>query len=368
MGYQSNQLFEKNIMDIETIYSNKLYNEMLSNAKAVEHILNQANKDIAKRIGRFELRHPETIYQGSFYKINRQLAKQVDDMMNILHKELQNSIESGMANGWNLANKKNAILVDSYTKGVALSSAIRESFNQLNLNAMTSFIGRTESGMNLSKRVWKLTEVCKDQLELYLSSGISTGKSAAGISIDVRKYLKEPEKLFRRVRKDGKLVLSKTARGYHPGAGIYRSSFKNARRLTATETNMAYRMSDFTRRQQLPFVTGIEVHLSGMHPRMDLCDDLQGKYPKGFMFGGWHVLCICYSTSIKLNKDEFIDFINTGNIRPQRFIRTIPKSAGNWIEKNKGKIARYKSRSYFLRDNFTKDFKLKKQVIKIQKI
>ena len=51
-------------------------------------------------------------------------------------------------------------------------------------------------------------------------------------------------------------------RDYHPGQGVYRSSYKNARRLAVTETNMAYRTSDYLRWQQMEFVVGIRVVMS----------------------------------------------------------------------------------------------------------
>ncbi|MBR3455746.1 MAG: hypothetical protein IKH26_10515 [Bacteroidaceae bacterium] len=43
------------------------------------------------------------------------------------------------------------------------------------------------------------------------------------------------------------------------------SSYKNARRLAATECNTAYRTADHERWQQMDFVVGQEVHLSGNH-------------------------------------------------------------------------------------------------------
>lgn len=77
------------------------------------------------------------------------------------------------------------------------------------------------------------------------------GKSANYLISDVRKYLKNPDALFRRVRdKHGNLRLSKAAKAYHPVRGVYRSAYKNALRLTATETNMAYRTADHLRWQQ----------------------------------------------------------------------------------------------------------------------
>ena len=141
-------------------------------------------------------------------------------------------------------------------------------------------------------------------MELALDIGIGEGRSAAELSRDVRRYLNHPERLFRRVRdKHGNLVLSQAAKAFNPGQGVYRSSFKNARRLTATETNMAYRKADNERWQQLFFVVGFEVKLSNNHsingvPFTDICDELAGKYPKTFVFTGWHPLCRCYTVPI----------------------------------------------------------------------
>ena len=79
--------------------------------------------------------------------------------------------------------------------------------------------------MNLSQRVWRIVEQTKQELELALDLGHGEGKSAAGLSRDVRQYLINPDKLFHRVRdKHGALHLSKKAEAYHPGRGVYRSS------------------------------------------------------------------------------------------------------------------------------------------------
>lgn len=93
----------------------------------------------------------------------------------------------------------------------------------------------------------------------------------------------------------GVLRLSKAAKAYHPGRGVYRSSYKNALRLTATENNMAYRTADHLRWQQLDFVLGIEIKLSNNHPCDDICNELAGVYPKDFKFVGWHPFCRCFS-------------------------------------------------------------------------
>ena len=83
-------------------------------------------------------------------------------------------------------------------------------------------------------------------------------------------------------------------------------------RLARTETNIAYRTADYDRQQDLDFVVGIEVHLSGNHTCKgvkgefhDICDELQGRYPKDFKFTGWHPNCRCYTTTILKTPEEF---------------------------------------------------------------
>ncbi|MDR0559496.1 MAG: hypothetical protein LBG92_04960, partial [Prevotellaceae bacterium] len=171
-----------------------------------------------------------------------------------------------------------------------------------------------------------------------------------------KQYLREPDKLFRRVRdQHGQLRLSQAAKAYHPGQGVCRSVYKNARRMAATETNIAYRTADFLRWQQLDFVVGIEVRLSGNHPVSDICDNLKGKYPKDFKFTGWHPLCRCYAIPVlKTSEDSSTepDDANTVTEPPEGF--------QNWLAQNRDRIERAKSLPYFLRDNsqYIKNLKL----------
>lgn len=97
------------------------------------------------------------------------------------------------------------------------------------------------------------------------------------------------------IDEDGKVHFIKTEMDL-VGRGVYRSSRKNALRLAATEINMAYRYADNVRWQSEPFIRGIRIRLSGNHtlngkPFYDICDELQGDYPKSFMWSGWHPRC-----------------------------------------------------------------------------
>ena len=353
-------------MTLENQFEAKNIQNIINYNRKVQAALDEASRNLAMKAAIFEMRYPTKIYQSAFYKVNRGLERQIDIILNKLHKDIQANIQEGIISNWDMANLKNNKMVGTWAEGIKLNKdLIAPSFNQLNLAALDTFLTRTEAGMNLSERVWNITNGVKDQLELYLASGISTGESAAEMATEVKQYLNEPNRLFRRVRQDGKLVLSKAAKGYHPGAGIYRSSYKNALRLSKNEINMAYRMSDYTRRQQLPFVTGIEVHLSASHPRLDMCDDLVGKYPKGFIFMTWHVGCLCYTTSIMLNEKDSLKFMKTGEIPKSKYISKIPKKTATWIKANAKTIAGYKNLPYFIRDNFTNAFELKESVLRI---
>ena len=170
--------------------------------------------------------------------------------------------------------------------------------------------------MGLSQRVWKYTEEFKTALELGIDVAVGEGRSAQQLSRDLRQYLQQPDKLFRRVRdKGGNLRLSKAAKMYHPGQGVYRSAAKNAERLARTEVNMAYREAEYLRWQQLDFVVGFRVMLSNNHttkdskgktvPLTDICDELAGDYPKTFKFLGWHPQCRCVVVPIMSDYDEF---------------------------------------------------------------
>ena len=355
-------------MTLEEQFEQENIKNIIRYNKRIERILNQASKDLAKKISVFELKYPTTtISKNSFYLRNKGLKGKINIILNNLHKDIGANIKAGIISNWNLSNLKNDELTDKWASGIKLAkNQIPTSFNQLNMAAMDTFIARTTAGLNISERVWNLVNGAKDQVELLLSSGITTGKSAAGIARDIKIYLNEPERLFRRVRQEGKLVLSKAARGYKPGSGIYRSSFQNAKRLARNEINMSYRMSDYTRRKQLPFITGIMVHLSASHNVEDMCDSLTGKYPPGFIWMGWHVNCYCYTTTITLSNKDSLNFMKTGKIAKSNYIAKIPTRAENWIKSNTKTIAGYKNTPFFIADNFDKNFNLMERVTEVK--
>lgn len=279
-----------------------------------------------------------------------QTKKKLQEILENYANNLSLTIEKGTTAEWYEASKKK----DS-------KLPLSDIFNARNKEALKLFQNRVDGGMNLSDRVWKIAQQSKEEIELALSGGILEGKSAAEIARSIKAQLNEPDKLFRRVRNEfGVLQLSKKAKAYSPGQGVYRSSYKNAIRLTRTEINMAYRASDHYRWNNDPSVIGFEIKLSNRHKVRDICDDLKGKYPKGFLFRGWHPQCLCYKVPILMNDDDFDKLqqaILDGEDLPKSFIaegtvKEVPKGFTDWVKENKERSKNWKNTPFFISDNF----------------
>ncbi len=304
------------------------------------------------------------------------LRKRVDKLFDTLGKDLYVAIVDGVRSEWTLANNKNNELsrtVFGYNVGKLTAEQYRRYFSN-NDEALEAFLQRKADGLDLSDKVWRYTDQFKTEIELGLDLGIRSGRSADEMSRDLRGYLQQPDKLFRRVRDAyGILRLSQAAKAYHPGRGVYRSSYKNARRLAATETNIAYHTADYLRWQQLDFVVGIRVELSNNHtlngrPFHDICDELsaprgssntggKGCYPKDFKFTGWHPLCRCHAVTILKTEEEMAEDIAAmlDGRQPDgdsvNKVKDVPREFKDWLESNAGRLNRAKSVPYFMTDN-----------------
>ena len=289
------------------------------------------------------------------------LKTKANRILSALATDVIGTISAGITEEWAASNAKNDEFVQEFTKGKDLPPSKLLPLNKRNVEALRAFQSRKISGLNLSGRVWKQMAQFKQELEMALDLGIGQGQSAAAISRDVRPYLNEPEKLFRRVKnKHGNLVLSKNAAAYHPGQGVYRSSYKNALRLTRTETNMAYKAADFERWNQLDFVVGIQVIRSNNPYSCDVCESLIGRYPKDYRFIGNHPNCRCRAVPIFASDEEFDSMLEGENVESINKIKDVPAGFKGWVKENKEAIKGWKSKPYFLTDNnkYAKDLLL----------
>jgi hypothetical protein len=298
---------------------------------------------------------------GKDFNINT--AKQYRNIIDTIFKDMQKGIEKGIVNGvkaqWEKGEEKAIDTVAKQLKG-KLSNEALQKLKQDRFNATKAaydaFTERMNKGLNLSERVWALSNDYKMNLEVLVN--INAGKSAHDMAIEVQKFLKDPNRLFSQVKgADGQLALNLTGESGGVGRGVYRSSYKNALRLARTETNMAYRRAENARYQSLPFVSGFEVRLSNAHPVYDICDELKGKYPVDFIFAGWHPQCLCYTTSI-LNSDAEYNEMERAILNDEPLpenaskITDPPANFQKWVEQNMERSKGWKNQPYFIQDNF----------------
>lgn len=342
--------------------------------KEIQQIYATAIAEAAQMASRVSF-DPSKPFAFSDYPLTKAL---IDKLQKQVAADIEAVITKGVDTEFGLSQEKAEELAQSIYSDVenALLELRKQAYLRRRDNAREAFLMRKERGLSLSDRVWRYTGQFKEELEMALDLGLRDGLSADELSREVRKYLNNPNMLFRRVRDEhGVLHLSKRAKAYHPGQGVYRSSYKNARRLTATETNMAYRTADYNAYQALDFVVGIRIMLSNNHtlngePFFDICDNLsapngstatkgKGCYPKDFKFTGWHPLCRCFIQTIHKTKEELREDRRRmrDGLPPlpaeqsANYVGDVPDEFKAWCRLNAGRVERAKSVPYFIRDN-----------------
>ena len=338
------------------------YRETEAYAQAVQSLYDKATLAITRAAARGKI-DPDTPFSFDMYP---SVQKEMQRITEQLAERVTVVIESGSKKQWLFACDKNDAFISSIMDTSKVSKARLKKMQDRNLDALAAFQGRKVDGMNLSQRVWKYVGQFKDQLENALDVGLGEGRSADELSRDVRQNLRDPNRLFRRVRdKRGNLVLSKRAAAFHPGRGVYRSSYKNAMRLTRSEINMAYRESDWQRWQSLDFVVGFEIHRSNHEPlcKCDTCAKLVGRYPKTFKFKGWHPQCMCYATPVLMDEETF-DENELGDLKAalrgttykhqqaKNAVSDVPDGFKAWVKDHVEAQKGWASTPYFIKDNF----------------
>ncbi|WP_142783359.1 DUF559 domain-containing protein [Changchengzhania lutea] len=240
---------------------------LLSNQDAsLSKIYASMARDLAAVLKKYKVNNSSKLW----FK-NKTVKKAVDNVLSKHRPIILNHIYGQSSKAWELSNTHNDVMVNDYIKGITLPND--GIFFQRNTEALQAFLKRSQNGLNLSDRVWNLSKQTKGQLEYFIASGLTEGRSATSLAKDLQRYLKHPTRRFRRLRDKttGRLKLSDPAKNFKPGRGVYRSSYKNALRLARNEVNIAYRTADFERRKKLPFVLGVTVNLSPAHPKYDIC-------------------------------------------------------------------------------------------------
>lgn len=319
----------------------------------------------------------------SFDSLSEPKQGKVDGLLRRLHSLIVTAIRKDMKVEWGEANADTDKMITAIVGNEVAQNPSLVGWFHRNAQAMNAFVNRTEAGLTLTDRIWKPVRQLRDEMEVAMTVSMGEGESASTMKRMVKKYLNDPDLMFRRFRykvgedKEGKPVYSKkwkkrvkTEDGryrfvdcdkdtYKTGTGYYKSASKNAMRVTRTETNMAYRRADNERWKSLDFVLGQKIQTSRGHDEEDICDDLAGNYPKEFVFEGWHPQCFCISTPLLLDEDEVIKMAQA-KIRGEKYtpkakpLEDMPENFKAYVENNRQNIKKWRRNGkepYFLRNN-----------------
>ena len=264
-----------------------------------EYHQNQTEKDVSKLLQLLD----EVLKMAVLYYSMQALNKGSDLFTFALYPVLNKKINSLFERFQNTFSRKMSFYVDkhyniSHNKfkdvfGEALKSGKAATYTPASVRKHLPMEGVR------SARVWNLSKQYRTEIEMALDIAISEGTPANELASTLKKYLRNPDSLFRRYRdKNGVLQLSKKAKEYHSGQGVYRSAYKNAERLARTEINIAYRKADIERWQSMDMIAGYEIKRSRHPYGCEICDMMKGVYPKSFVWVGNHPNCRCYMTPI----------------------------------------------------------------------
>lgn len=290
----------------------------------------------------------------------------------IFNDYFQNSMlcyKSGITSGVSLAYSHDndalgqfSVLTDKALETARKTAAATFIANRLN----------AKNGLNLAQSVWNYCQQTKSEFEMAMSNviadGLEKGTSAEEVGRRIRQYLNNPDMMYRRyhtvkVLKNGqkkdvvtwrrKRIIDGRVRFVeepleHVGQGVYRSARKNALRVARTEINAAYHKARNGRWANEPFVIGQHIHISPQHDPdedADICDELEGYYPKDFDWDSWHSQCMCTSDPVMISGEERKQFYKrmlngedmSGYVSPNS-IKDVPDQYKRYIEANGDKI------------------------------
>lgn len=265
-----------------------------------------------------------------------ELRQTVNELMTDYVAQMSNLIYTGTSKEWKNSNLLQDLLARKVLKTYEFESKGRkyQRYFQSNSDALRAFQRRVDNGMNLSQKLWAQSVSLRKELEQTISTAIDRGQSAVVLSKKISKYLN-----------DFPLLKSDYSEKYGKAVTCRDCQYASIR-LARTEINMAYRKAEQLRWQQFDFILGYEVKLSKRHPAPDICDDLIGRYPKDFVFLGWHPNCMCYVVPIIMSDEEYYSNVQSPNMvmQPNENFQT-------WIKVNMERIRNSKTLPYFLKDN-----------------
>lgn len=340
--------------DTNLTYRNRLLKKQLEFNRKYKGLFDKVANDFSL------LANDPSIKFSKAFKFPPAINKKITGIIADFHDQVLNLTEAEITEAWGLSNQKNDKIVADYLKAITtIKSAQKAAYFLPNIPALKAFLSSPHGADTLSDSVWKIGKQLRKEMEIHLGIGISQGDSAGVISRRIRQYLNQPEALFRRIRDNkGRLVASQAMIDYRKAngltQGVYTSAYKNALRTARSNTNAAYLLADNLRWARLDMVKGIKIELSAQHPEYsypEICEVLEGNYPKTFIFTGWHSQCLCHQTPILSSEEDFMSYLRTGKKELNGFVSKYPSNFNSFVKENYDRFSNYKSKPFWFEDN-----------------
>jgi hypothetical protein len=133
---------------------------------------------------------------------------------------------------------------------------------------------------------------------------------------------------------------------------LIRTTKENAFDLMVSLTNQSFLLADQRKNQQNDMVIGYKISKSGSHKKTDICDELEGIYPKTFVFTGWHWGCHCHITPVLSSSKNFLAYLRGEEQLDTKPITHMPENFLKYVDKNKEVISLMKHQPNWVKDNF----------------
>lgn len=297
--------------------------------------------DFSKRVGGRVISAAEsdgTLSLTQAFRVQQSMSGWWNDLMSAWVEELQKAREVAVRLPFGWAAEMHGRLVEGQTLEVESQVPGSKYLEEAKIRGFSSLRDKTGvfypqskvlvdaaanhlygDGLNLSQRIWQMSNESMTQMQNVLLQGVQNGSSALDIAKELEVYLGAnadcprwtSTRLYRMTKKE---IASGDLRGLVSGDACDGQGVAyNALRLARTEIQKVHALATDRVMANSPWVEMEQTNLSGGHPEPDECDDVvnggekgDGVYPVGTIEYPLHPNCLCYKTAVLMEEEEFI--------------------------------------------------------------
>ena len=237
--------------------------------------------------------------------------------LNIFKKSNANIIEI-------IDKQLNDVIIDTIEKTQKSFEVVNNKIDKYDINPKIrkEILQEKIRDKHFSDRIWNSNQNFRKEIENILKNNIDD-----------------------QVRKD---ILSKMLKNneynLNPGQGVYKDPVKNIMRVIKQESKRVEERSKtkmYNKNKRI-IAKGIKVSESYNieNDNVVICKELQGIYPKDYVWSGWHIGCNCVTYPIYADEDT--------KLKDIEYVKDKPDAYNTFVDENKDKWKNWKNDPIFL--------------------